>query len=80
MLEQPVPEELHSMEGIHIGAVCEKLLCMGIMLEKFTEDCLLWKGPDTGVGSRQSVRSPEEGVAETMHDEPTTAPTPCSHE
>lgn len=64
MLEHPVPEELHSMEGIHIGAVCEELLCMGIMLEKFMNDCLRWKGPHTGVGSRQSERSPEEGVAE----------------
>lgn len=50
------------------------------MLQKFMEDCVPWEGPHTGVGRRPSVRSPEEGVAETMGDELITAPAPCSHE
>jgi len=29
MLEQPVPEGLHPMEGTHAGAVCEELQPMG---------------------------------------------------
>ena len=29
MMEQPVPAELHPLEGINIGAVCEELQPMG---------------------------------------------------
>jgi len=36
MLEQPVPEGLHPMEGTHTGAVCEELqpLALGKFVEK----------------------------------------------
>jgi len=42
------------------------------------DNCLLWEGLYTGAG--QNVRSPtpeEEGAAEIMCDELTTAPIPC---
>jgi len=44
----------------------------GLTLEKFMEDCLPWEGPHTGAGAECE----EEGVAETMCDELTTAPIP----
>jgi len=40
MLEQPVPEGLHSMEATHTGAVHEVLqLVEGLTLENFVENC-----------------------------------------
>ncbi|KAK4806915.1 hypothetical protein QYF61_012636 [Mycteria americana] len=77
MLEQSVPEGLHPVERTHAGPVLEELqpvgrahvgeICEGL-------DCLLWKGPHAGAGEECE----EEGVAETMCDELTTTPIPCS--
>ncbi|KAJ7403871.1 hypothetical protein WISP_148783 [Willisornis vidua] len=47
----------------------------GLILEMFMKDCLSWKGPHAGSGKSVKRPSPEEeGVAETMCNELTTAP------
>ena len=63
------------MDGTHAGAVHEELQPVaGLILEQFMEDRLLWVRPHTGAGQE----SEEEGASETMCDELTTTPIPCS--
>jgi len=79
MLEQPVPEGLHPVEGTHAGAVHEELQPMG--RTHIVEVCGELS-PVRGtfmLEQGQSVRSPppeEEGAAETMCDELTITPIP----
>jgi len=79
MLEQPVPEGLHLVQGTHAGTVCEELQPMG--RTHFGELCgelspvrgtfMLeqWK-------SVWSLPPEEEGATETMCDELTITPIP----
>jgi len=79
MLEQPVPEGLHPMEGTHTGAVCEELKPMG---RTCVREVCGELSPMTGafmLEQGKSVRStpPEkEGAAETTCDELTVTPIP----
>jgi len=79
MLEQPVPEGLHPVGRTHAGAVCEELQPMGrTHAEGVCGELSPVRGTFT-LGQGKSVRSPppqEEGMAETVCDELTTAPIP----
>jgi len=79
-LEQPVPEGLHPMEGIHAGTVREELQPMGrTHIGEVCGELSPVRGTFT-LEQGQSVRSPppeEEGAAETKCDELTITPIPC---
>jgi len=90
MLEQPVPEGLHPVEGTHAGAVCEELQDTG--RTDVGEVCgELWRTVfgerDLTLEQGKSVRSPPpegQGLAETTCDELNITPIPvplhCSGE
>jgi len=81
MLEQPVPEGLHPVEGTHAGAVHEELQPVGrTQAGEVCGELSPMRGTFT-LEQRKSVRSPpteEEGAAETTCDELTVTPVPVS--
>ena len=59
MLEQPVPEGLHPVEGPTLEQFMKNCsLWEGLTLEKFMEDCLSWEGPHAGAGEECEESSP----------------------
>jgi len=82
MLEQPVPEGLHPVEGTHAQAVHEELQPVGrTHIGEVCGELPPVRGTFT-LGQRQSVRSlpPErQGLAETTYDELTVTPIPHPH-
>ena len=86
MVRQAVPlqpMEVHGGANIHLQPVedptPEQFVknCSpweGLTLQKFMEDCLPWEGPHAGAGEECE----EKGAAETMCDELTATPIPCS--
>jgi len=79
MLEQPVPEGPHPVEGTHTGTVCEELQPVGrTHVGEVCGELSSMRGTFT-LEQRKSVRSlPHEGqgAAETTCDELTTTPIP----
>ena len=62
-LEQPVPEGLHPVEGIHTAAICEELQLVGRthVGEVCGGLCLPWEGPHVGAGEECEELSPWGG-------------------
>jgi len=59
MLEQPVPEGLHPVEGLMMEQLMENCSPWeGVTLEQFMEDCLLWVGCHAGAGEETEEPSP----------------------
>ncbi|KAJ7414941.1 hypothetical protein BTVI_39872 [Pitangus sulphuratus] len=85
----PVEREAHAGAGLlaglvspwgtHAEALNEELKpTEALTLEKFMEDCLLWKGPYAGEGKGCEELPPaEEGEVETTCDELPTVPIFC---